>query len=285
MSSTCKLLLFYACYCVCDVFFTSCALANLFMYRGYVFHLFKWIFIVFAMLPTLLLASAINPMFSHAGVTILFYLDNGNPITLESIVYGVAVGGMLITVIIWFSCYNAVMTSDKFIYLFGRIIPALSLILSMVLRFVPRFKAQIKKISSAQKCIGRDVSSGNILMRVRNGLTILSILITWALENAIETADSMKSRGYGLKGRTAFSIYQFDSRDKRLLLVFIICTVFICLGIYQRVTVITFFPSIMIQPYSYFHLIVYSAYTIFLCTPMILNITEDMKWKSIQSNT
>jgi hypothetical protein len=51
---------------------------------------------------------------------------------MESIVYGLAAAFMFVTVIIWFSCFNAVMTSDKFIYLFGKVIPALSLILAMV---------------------------------------------------------------------------------------------------------------------------------------------------------
>ena len=36
-------------------------------------------------------------------------------------------------------------------------------------------------------------------------------------ENAIETSDSMRSRGYGLKGRTAFSIYHFTRKDKYVL--------------------------------------------------------------------
>ena len=84
----------------------------------------------------------------------------------------------------------------------------------MVLRFVPKYKAQIKNISNGQKCIGRDVSNGNIITRARNGIKILSIMITWALENAIETADSMKSRGYGLKDVISFSIFRFDRRDK-----------------------------------------------------------------------
>ena len=77
------------------------------------------------------------------------------------------------------------MTSDKFIYLFGRMIPALSLVFAMVLRFVPKFQAQFRVISQGQQCIGRDLSQGNLLTRARNGLTILSILTTWALENAI----------------------------------------------------------------------------------------------------
>lgn len=120
----------------------------------------------------------------------------------------------MFVVIQWFSCYNKIMTSDKFIYLFGRIIPALSLILSMALRFVPRFIGQLHIIRNGQKSMGRDTTNGNILQRAYHGLNMLSILVTWALENAIQTSDSMRSRGYGLHGRTAFSIYRFTKRDK-----------------------------------------------------------------------
>lgn len=171
-----------------------CAFAYSVVLKGRKALLFNLIYLM----PLLFIMALMNPAFNHAGVTILFYLDSGNPITLESILYGVAAACMFVSVIMWFSCYNAVMTSDKFIYLFGKVIPALSLILSMVLRFVPRYRTQIQVISNAQKCIGRDVTQGSWLQRARNGLTILSIMTTWALENAIETADSMKSRGYGL---------------------------------------------------------------------------------------
>ena len=157
-------------------------------------------------LPVLLLAAIVNPAFNHAGVTILTYLPSGNPLTLESILYGLAAGAMLCAVVLWFVCFNAVITSDKFVYLFGRVIPALSLVLSMTLRFVPLFRRQLEVVRQAQFCIGRDASCGSVWQRVRRAVTIFSIMVTWALENAIETADSMKSRGYGLRGRTAFSI-------------------------------------------------------------------------------
>ena len=169
------------------------------------------------LLPAALLAALINPAFNHQGTTILTYLPSGNPLTLESIVYGLAAAALLSAVVTWFSCYTAVMTSDKFVYLFGRVIPALSLVLSMALRFVPRFQVQARAVSQAKRCVGRDVSDGSLLQRLRNGVTILSILLTWCLENALETADSMKSRGYGLPGRTAFSIYRLDDRDQAAL--------------------------------------------------------------------
>ncbi len=235
------------------------------------------------LLPMLLLAAILNPAFNHEGVTILAYTPNGNPITLESLVYGVASSLMLVSVIQWFSCYNEVMTSDKFVYLFGRVIPALSLVLSMTLRFVPRFSEQLKTVRKAQKCIGRDLSEGSLIQRVRHGVTILSILVTWSLENAIETADSMKGRGYGLPGRSAFSIYRFDSRDRLALLWLGFCLWYIVFGWAGGGLYFRYYPSIKaagLGPFPLSFLLVYLA----LClTPLILNGREDAKWKRLTS--
>ena len=153
-------------------------------------------FAVMGLLPMAVIAALVNPAFNHEGQTILTYLPSGNPLTLESILYGVAAAVMLASVVLWFSSYNDVMTSDKFVYLFGRMIPALSLVLSMALRFIPKFKSQMEVVSEAQSCIGRDTKTGSVIRRVGNAVKIFSIMVTWSLENAIETADSMRSRGY-----------------------------------------------------------------------------------------
>lgn len=235
-------------------------------------------------LPMMILVAAINPMFNHYGVTILFYLNNGNPITLESMVYGVVMAGMLSEVVMWFSCYNKVMTSDKFIYLFGRVIPGLSLILSMCMRFVPKFINQAKVISNGQKCIGRDVTNGNVLKRAKNGITILSILVTWALENAIDTSDSMKARGYGLKGRSAFSIFSFDRRDKLLLIIEVLMLGGIGIGVAQGFSFSRYNPRIVIggMPATLESIICYIIFALFCYLPVILNIVENMKWIQIR---
>lgn len=240
-------------------------------------------FNVFYMLPMLLFMAVLNPAFNHQGVTILFYLKNGNPITLESILYGAAAACMFVTVILWFSCYNMVMTSDKFIYLFGRITPALSLVLSMVLRFVPRYTAQIKVISNAQKCIGRDVSQGSMLKRAQNGIKILSIMTTWALESAIETADSMKSRGYGLPNRTSFSLFRFDNRDKMIFAIIIGLIVIVLVGAVTGQNKMRFFPSIKSASITPFSVMVYTAYFLLCMLPVIINILEEIKWRHIES--
>ena len=233
------------------------------------------------MLPLLIFTAFLNPLFNHRGGTILAYLPNGNPLTLESIIYGVAAAIMLITVIAWFSCFNAVITSDKFVYLFGRAIPALSLVLSMALHLVPRFLTQIKIISNAQKCIGRDVSNGGIFQKAKHGIKILSIMVTWALENAIETADSMKGRGYGLPGRTAFSVFRFTGRDGFALVHISVCSVVIILGAITGAYHFRYFPTIRGEWSG--SAFVFAAYFALGAFPIIVNLKEDFIWKRIES--
>ena len=237
------------------------------------------------MLPMLLVTALLNPLFNHQGMTILAYLPNGNPVTLESVLYGIAAAVMLITVISWFSCVNTVMTSDKFVYLFGRLIPALSLILAMALRLVPRFLSQIKLISNAQKCIGQGVTNGNLLQKAKHGIKILSILVTWSLENAIETADSMKSRGYGLPGRTAFSIFRFDRRDGWAILYILTCAGVVIAGALMGVYQFRYFPAIAGQWSGVGAITVFTAYFALGAFPILVNLKEDFLWKRIASNT
>ncbi len=234
------------------------------------------------MLPILVATALINPAFNHEGMTILTYLPNGNPLTLESIVYGISAAVMLMTIMVWFSCYNVVMTSDKFIYLFGRIIPSLSLILSMVLRFVPRFLTQLQWITRGQRALGKDVSYGNIIQRIKQGIKILSIMVTWALENAIETADSMKSRGYGLPGRSAFSIYLFDRRDQYALVFLIVCGIYMTMGIVFKGTYWRYFPTIQGVQVEAHAISLYVTYFCLCIAPVGINIEEKLKWRAIR---
>ena len=235
-------------------------------------------------LPMVLLTAFINPAFNHEGVTILLYFSNGNPLTLESMLYGISAGTLLVTILLWFSSFNRVITSDKFIYLFGRIIPALSLVLSMSLRFVPKFKAQLDQVTEAQRSIGRDVYHGTLWSRMKIAVVILSVMVTWALENAIETADSMKSRGYGLKGRTAFSIYRFEDRDQYALLWFGFCGLFLIAGTMLTAFGFRYFPSIRYAALDLTTIPFYGIYFALCITPVILNQKEERTWKTIASS-
>lgn len=234
------------------------------------------------LLPMAVLAAAVNVLFNHEGATILAYFPSGNPLTLESILYGVSAAVMLSALVLWFLCFSQVMTSDKLVYLFGRIIPALSLVISMTLRFVPKFKAQFKVVADAQKCAGRPIDEGKTITRIKNAVTVFSIMVTWSLENGIETADSMKSRGYGLPGRSAFSIFTFDKRDKKALLWLTFCAVTMIYGTASGGFAWQFYPVMRGRPVDAVVVFLYLIDLALGMTPVFLHWQEERNWKKLQ---
>lgn len=234
------------------------------------------------MLPVIITVAAGNPLLNHAGITILFYLNN-NPVTLESIVFGIIYALAFFSVIIAFSCFNRIMTSDKLMYLFGRLIPILSLMFSMTLRFIPRYKAQLKRITDAQKCIGMDPAHGNIMRRVKSGVRIISILMTWALENAMESADSMKARGFGLKGRTSYSIFTWNKRDKILLSAELLIFGFLFTGLFMGEFESVYIPAIRISGLDGRASVFYLLYALFCLIPVIADSKENIAWNRSKS--
>lgn len=173
-------------------------------------------FLLRVILPLSVLTALINPLFNHRGATILAYFPSGNPLTAESLIYGAFAGVLLAASLCWFACMSEIMTTDKFVYLFGRILPSLGLLLSMALRFVPLFHRKFRDAIDALRALGGSGQRRRI-DRIRDAVSAFSMVVTWSLENAALTADSMKGRGYGLKGRTSFSVFRFTKRDGILL--------------------------------------------------------------------
>ena len=226
------------------------------------------------LVPAALLAAALNPAFVHQGVTILTYLPSGNPLTLESILYGLAAGCMLASVILWFVCVTEVVTSDKIVYLFGRVIPALSLLLSMTLRFVPRFTRRLRTVAQAQRHMGRDTRNGSVLQRVREALRVFSIVVTWSLESGIITADSMRCRGYGLPGRTSFSLYRFDRRDGAVLAWLVFCGAYLLGGGLAGGLRFRYYPMLAAGVISPLTVSFFAVYALLCLTPALLYAAE-----------
>ena len=170
------------------------------------------------LLPLPILTAVLNPLINHRGKAVLF-LVMGKPYTLEALCYGLALGGIFLVMLLWFGCYSAVLTSDKFTSLFGSLIPSLSLLLVMVLRLIPAFTRKTKQVLDARRAIGMGAEqTGSLRQKLRSGMTVLSALTSWALEGSIITADSMRSRGYGCGKRTSFRLYRMTGRDWVLLI-------------------------------------------------------------------
>lgn len=238
---------------------------------------------VLGMVVIFALIAVLNALFNTNGETVLFRLFGRRPFTLESLLYGCAVAGVFVTIINWFACYNKIMTEDKFTYLFGRFSPSVSLVLCMVLRFVPHYSRQIKTISGARKCVGRPSDDATKREKMADSMTVISAMTTWALENSAMMADSMQSRGYGAGDRTQFSIYTFGTRDRIVAAILTVCAVGLSVCIALGGTRIEFIPVISVPADPRAMVCGMIFYGVFLAVPPALEILENITWHILRS--
>lgn len=232
-------------------------------------------------IPLLILISITNPLFSHNGETPLFFM-NGNAVTLEAIVYGVFIAVMVIGVMLWCKCYSLIMTSDKFLCLFGRVLPKPAIVMSTALRYIPMLKRQSAKVKKAQKAMGF-YTSESYFDRLRFSLRVYSVLIGWSMENAVETAKAMNARGFKLKHHTSYSNYKFKTVDFLLLALNIALIIFVFWGVGSGAVAFSYYPQITHIDISEFSLAVYSAYLILVFIPFFIEIQERIKWNCYRS--
>ena len=217
--------------------------------------------------------------YHHFGVTVLQRNFVGNNMTLESLVYGLVLGIEIIGVCIWMSCVYSVFSTDKMVYLFGRISPRLSLFLAILLRMVPRIQKEARKIHTAQKGIGRGIGQGSLWQRVKNAVRIFSMLITWTIDSLMTASDSMRSRGSSLRGRTAFSIYRFDNRDRVFVIALFTFLTITLMAFILGMTDMTYNPRLIWKPVTPLTILFYAGYTVLCLMPLGLELWTEYQFK------
>ena len=252
----------------------ACACALFFLYNiegRRAFSWCKW------MLPVVLFIAVVNPLLNHRGVTRLFKLGN-QWITLEAISYGITAGLSLAALILWFGCYSEVMTSEKFLYLFGKIAPASALLISMALQLVPKLNRQLTEIRESQEMLRPERK--NLSGKLGTALRHTSTLVGWSLEGAVEQTDSMKARGYGLKRRTTFHLFHFDSRDLRffcgVMILFGVCVIARAFGH----GTMEFYPRMDAVITGQSGILLYILFGMLAFLPAILEGKEALVWRS-----
>ena len=222
--------------------------------------------LTFAM-PIFLLIALFNPLVNHGGRTVLFHII-GSTFTLEALIYGLCSGGMLLIIFIWFTVYNTIITSEKFLFIFSRILPSAALLITMTQRMVPMFARRAETISSAQKTLLSDMSQGSLSARFKSGLRTISVLMSWSMEDGLDTADSMKARGYGVTRRSFFSLYRFRLSDALSIAAIILCFS-VTTAAYYLFVELRFYPSFYLPPLSFFGTVSVTAYSLLMLMPIL----------------
>lgn len=224
-------------------------------------------YVIKLILPLILLISVFNMLFVHTGVTELFTLFDMS-FTAESLFYGFCQGVMFASVIIWMSNYSRVVTSEGLLAVFGKKAPNISLVFSMVLTFIPRLKRNLDEINDAGALLEHNES------KMKKGISNLSALISMTLEESIETADSMKARGFH-NNRTPYSKYPFSFKDG---IVIALELIFLGVLLYFKIagkTLFIFEPKIYMEKVNVFSIILFALLSFI---PVIIDLGEEIRW-------
>jgi energy-coupling factor transport system permease protein len=158
--------------------------------------------------PMALVIMLLNPLLVRRGATILFYVF-GNPVTLESTLYGVYNAGLIAAVVILFTSFNAVLDPPAFLYLFGKYAPRTAFMLHMALRALPRFAARAQTMRELQRMKGEG-----------DAVALLKAFTANSLEEGMETAVVLRTRDYGANRRTSYRRYIFSVKDGFWIVIF-----------------------------------------------------------------
>ncbi|MGB4428386.1 MAG: energy-coupling factor transporter transmembrane component T, partial [Thermacetogeniaceae bacterium] len=159
-----------------------------------------------------------NPLIAQHGNTVLLYLPElpliGRlRITLEAICYGAAMGVRLMTIILAFAFYNAVVHPDKVTGLVSRFAWKSSLVVSLATRMIPSAARDLSSAKDVMQLRGVDFSAGTFRERLKKYTWLLEVLLLSSLEGSLATAEAMQARGFGAGRRSCYRRELVRPRD------------------------------------------------------------------------
>lgn len=195
-------------------------------------------------LPFALIICAINPFFSASGSTLLFNVGL-RAIYLESLIYGLCMGIMLVSALVWFKCTFAIVDIDKVTTLFAKLLPSVTLMTSMAMRLVPEFLRRGKTISNVQAaCTSANVSKTG-KKKTAGTFRNITVLMAWSMEDSLLAADSMKVSGWGSASkRTTYQLTRFRARDAFFLILIVATFSLSMFFVLNNLNEFSFYPKI-----------------------------------------
>ena len=133
------------------------------------------------------------------------------------------------------------------------------------------------QIRTAQKMLLPE--NKRVLPRLHAANRNLSALLTWSMENAVQTADSMKARGYGVRRRTTFHLFVFDSRDAAVLGLILALAGICVLGRVFGHGTMEFYPRMDAVFTGISGTVLYIAFAVLALFPSILEMKEKLTWR------
>lgn len=236
-----------------------------------------WKMVGFYVIPAVLIALT-NPFFSKEGETVLFYV-NQSPFTKEAFLYGVLMGVSMVNILCWFRIFNTVMTTDRTLSLFGGFLPKISMLLTVTLRTVPNLRRRIGETREVQQAMGLYCKEQGYVARLKAELAVFQIVMASSMEDAIETGDSMRGRGYGRFKATRLPQHKMNAIQGCLLVGFLLIGGLLGFALWQGGAFMQFYPTVAMALQGWETLCFGLCFGFFCFLPLGAELYERIRWK------
>ncbi len=234
-------------------------------------------------MPMLLIIMLFNSLFNSLGLTVLFYLGKGNPVTVENLTFGFFSGLILLTIYLWFACYSELISSDEIMTIFGFRFPTLGLAISMITKYVPDTLEQGREILYHQKVLlGPKQLKGK--EKIGFSAKLMTTLLSWSMENALETSDSMRAKGYPSKKRVNYSRLRFNGRDRNLIILLVSLLLGHLVFVFWGAVKFMYYPFLKWQGKELglpILLLTFLSLWLLYLIPLFLNLGQWLSWQKI----
>ena len=213
-------------------------------------------------LPVILIIALVNPLFSASGSTELFHIGM-RAVYLESMMYGLCMGGLFVASVLWFEAAASMLEYDKVLALLGNAAPVIALMISMCMRLIPQFLRRGRTVLAVQDAI--DVPGRAPADPVRSRLRASSVLMGWGMEDSLERADAMRSRGWGAASRrTTYARYRLARGDAAALVGLAVFGAAAVAVAWTATAQYSFYPQLSV-PAPWLGYVVYAAWMVLPC--------------------
>lgn len=220
-------------------------------------------------LPLLLLICLINPVFSAMGSTLVAKVG---PFLVyaESLAYGAVMGALLVSVLMWIEALGMVIGQDELLVMTGGALPSVTLAFSMTAQLVPQLMRRARMVLASLRAVPR--AHGERAARTR----VMGALATWALEDSLERADSMRARGWGAtRRRSHYRMRAFRERDAVALVLVVTLVATAALGVRAALSTWHFYPRME----GYAPMWAYLSLALLSLMPSVVVLAERLLWR------
>jgi energy-coupling factor transport system permease protein len=142
------------------------------------------------------LAIPFNALSIHIGQIVLFRIPEnwpivGGSVTLEAIIAGAVSGLALLTILVVFAAFNAVVDHYQLLRATPSFLFQAGVVISIAITFVPQMVLSAREIRQAQRI------RGHRFRGLRDLLPLVLPLLANSLERSIQLAETMEARGFG----------------------------------------------------------------------------------------